>query len=259
MAFPATYNFNYYMGDTHEFRIYPKDASGQPFPLAEYPTVKFTIAERRGNPLPDDAEPIEAYSAFSNDRTNILCSVNNVHSASLDPNKQYVYDVQISKTGSPYDSVLTLLTGTITITDQVTIATSNDPTEAPGIISGLTLDSVTDSSINISWTAPSTGDAPTGYYTYIVPYNVAYETPTTLQQLVSALSLATPFEESSTSESFTSTTAVSALGIPSVPLQAGTAYIYAVVAYNTIGSSTAVGNFNLTAGTIDEVFTDSGS
>lgn len=259
MAFPATYNFNYYMGDTHEFRIYPKDASGQPFPLAEYPTVKFTIAERRGNPLPDDAEPIEAYSAFSNDRTNILCSVNNVHSASLDPTKQYVYDVQISKTGSPYDSVLTLLTGTITITDQVTIATSNDPTEAPGIISGLTLDSVTDSSINISWTAPSTGDAPTGYYTYIVPYNVAYETPTTLQQLVSALSLATPFEESSTSESFTSTTAVSALGIPSVPLQAGTAYIYAVVAYNTIGSSTAVGNFNLTAGTIDEVFTDSGS
>lgn len=126
MAFPATYNFNYYMGDTHEFRIYPKDASGQPFPLAQYPTVKFTIAERRGAPLPEDQDPFEAYAAFSNDRTNILCSINNSHSANLDPAKQYVYDVQISKTGSPYDSVLTLLTGNISITDQVTILTGSE-------------------------------------------------------------------------------------------------------------------------------------
>lgn len=122
MAFPATYNINYYMGDTHEFRIYPKDASGAAFPLAQYPTVKFTIAERRGTPLPGDQDPIEAYAAFSNDRTNILCAINNTHAASLDSSKQYVYDVQISKTGAPYDSILTLLTGNITITDQVTIS-----------------------------------------------------------------------------------------------------------------------------------------
>lgn len=126
MAFPATYNFNYYMGDTHEFRIYPKDASGQPFPLAQYPTVKFTIAERRGTPLPGDQQPFEAYAAFSNDRTNILCSINNSHSANLDPTKTYVYDIQISKTGSPYDSILTLLTGNISITDQVTILTGSE-------------------------------------------------------------------------------------------------------------------------------------
>tara|TARA_R110000868_G_C10341307_1_gene715249 strand:+ start:130 stop:516 length:387 start_codon:yes stop_codon:yes gene_type:complete len=126
MAFPATYNINYYMGDTHEFLVYPKDASGQPFPLAEYPTVKFTIAERRGDPIAGQAPTIEAYSSFSNDRTNILCSINNTHSADLDSTKQYVYDVQISKTASPYDSVLTLLTGNITITDQVTIATADE-------------------------------------------------------------------------------------------------------------------------------------
>ena len=47
MSFPATYNINYYMGDTFEFRIFPKDASGAPFPLAQYPNVRFTIAEKR--------------------------------------------------------------------------------------------------------------------------------------------------------------------------------------------------------------------
>lgn len=259
MAFPATYNINYYMGDTHEFRVYPKDASGAVFPLAQYPTVKFTIAERRGAPVPGDQEPIEAYAAFSNDRTNILCSINNEHSANLDPAKQYVYDVQISKTGSPYDSVLTLLTGNITITNEVTVATTSDPTEAPGPITGLTLGDVSDSTINVSWTAPSTGGTPIGYYTYIVPYNLAYENSTVLSQLVAALPLTTPFEESSTSESFTQTTAISSLGISSEPLQPGTAYIYAVVAYNSIGSSSTVGNFDVIAGTVEETFTDGGS
>lgn len=119
MAFPATYNINYYMGDTHEFRIYPKDASGQPFPLAEYPSVKFIIAERRGAPLSSDDPPVEAYATFSNDRTNILCSINNLHSPSLNSEKTYVYDVQINKTGTPYDSVFTLITGNITIQDQI--------------------------------------------------------------------------------------------------------------------------------------------
>lgn len=119
MAFPATYNINYYMGDTHEFKIYPKDASGQPFPLAEYPTVKFTIARRRGPAEPEDAPPFEAYAAFSNDRTHITCSINNSHTSNLDPANSYVYDVEISKTGVPYDSVLTLLTGNLTIEYQV--------------------------------------------------------------------------------------------------------------------------------------------
>lgn len=259
MAFPATYNINYYMGDTHEFRIYPKDASGAAFPLSQYPTVKFTIAERRGAPIPGDQEPIEAYAAFSNDRTNILCSINNEHSPSLDPTKQYVYDVQISKTGSPYDSVLTLLTGNISITNEVTLSTTSEPSLPPGAITELTLGDVSDSTINVSWTAPSTGGTPTGYYTYIVPYSPSYENPTVLSQLIAALSLATPFEESGTSESFTQTTALPSLGIVSGPLQPGTPYIYAIVAYNSIGSSSIVGNFDPTAGTIEEVFTDGGS
>ncbi len=36
MAFPGTYNINYYKGDTYQFRIYPKDTAGYPFDLSVY-------------------------------------------------------------------------------------------------------------------------------------------------------------------------------------------------------------------------------
>ena len=259
MAFPATYNINYYMGDTHEFRIYPKDSSGAAFPLSQYPTVKFTIAERRGSPLADDQTPVEAYAAFSNDRTNILCAIDYSHAANLDPTKQYVYDVQISKTGTPYDSVLTLITGNISITDQVTLATTDPTLAVPGSVSNLNIAGVTDSSVTVEWAAPIDGGTPTGYYAYIVEYSPAYENPTTLAALVSALAAATPVDTTDTGHTFTNTTAVPSLGITSEALSANTAYVYAVVAYNNSGSSDAVGNFDVVAGTIDEVFTDSGS
>lgn len=259
MAFPATYNISYYMGDTHEFRIYPKDASGAAFPLSQYPTVKFTIAERRGTPLPDDMTPIEAYAEFSTDRTNILCAIDNTHAANLDITKQYVYDVQISKTGTPYDSVLTLLTGNISLTDQVTLSTTETATVAPGVVIGIGSTGVTDSSVTIAWTVPTDGDAPTGYYSYILPYDVSYENPTTLAAIVQALPLATPVDSTDTTVTFTSTTAVPSLGITSQALTANTAYFYGTAAYNEAGAGPIVGNFDADAGTIDELFTDSGS
>ena len=256
MAFPATYDIKYYMGDTHEFKIYPKDSSGAVFPLEEYSLVQFSIAERRGTPLPEDDEPIQGYAAFSNDRTNITCAITPANSADLVASKSYVYDVKISKTGSPYNSVFTLLNGNITIEDRVVPPVL---IIAPGPVSGVTEEDITSSSIEISWTAPTTGNAPTGYYTYIIPYNESLESTLALTSLVSALSSATPFSTSGTSYEFTSTTAVSSLSITSVPLQPDTAYIYAVVAYNTAGPSTPVGNFNVSAGTINEVFTDGAS
>ena len=36
MAFPATYDFNYYKGDTFEFRIYPKKNDGTVFDLSTF-------------------------------------------------------------------------------------------------------------------------------------------------------------------------------------------------------------------------------
>lgn len=255
MAFPATYNINYYMGDTHEFRVYPKDASGSVFPLSQYTSVNFTIAERRGNPLPDDQDPIQGYAAFSNDRTNVLCAITNATAASLDSSKQYVFDVQISKAGSPYDSILTLLTGNISITDQVTLSGVQSTTEIPGTVTGLNTTDVGDTSITLGWTAPTTGGLAQEYKTYLIPYDVAYDSPVGLQQLVAALPLATPTVVGEETATFTSTSAAASLGLESIPLQPSTAYIYAVVASNAAGDSAAVGNFDLETGVIDELTT----
>lgn len=116
MAFPGTYNISYYKGDTFEFKIYPKDASGAAFDLTGFSTAKFTIATARGS----GATQILATAEVATDLTHVACVITPAQSEDLDPAIQYVYDVEISKTvpgGYPY--VYTLLTGTLSITDQV--------------------------------------------------------------------------------------------------------------------------------------------
>ena len=50
MAFPGTYNFSYYRGDTYQFVIRPKSANGATFPLDDYDgNAVFTIADKRGS------------------------------------------------------------------------------------------------------------------------------------------------------------------------------------------------------------------
>ena len=49
MAFPSTYNFSYYRGDTYQFVIRPKNANGTTFALDDYENVDFTIANVRGS------------------------------------------------------------------------------------------------------------------------------------------------------------------------------------------------------------------
>lgn len=51
MAFPGTYNINYYKGDTFEFNVYPKNSDGTVFNLNTDPayTPTFTIATKRGS------------------------------------------------------------------------------------------------------------------------------------------------------------------------------------------------------------------
>lgn len=48
MAFPGTYNFSYYKGDTYQFLVFPKDSSGNTFDLSSFTTARFTIATKRG-------------------------------------------------------------------------------------------------------------------------------------------------------------------------------------------------------------------
>ena len=145
MAFPATYDFNYYKGDTFEFRIYPKKNDGTVFDLSQfyvptnfantpddytdtvtpYDSAQFTISTVRGS----EGTPIRCFARVSDDGTFVQCAIRPAEGNQLVAGTEYVYDVEVKKpagaSGSgQYEVVQTLLTGKITITDQVTGATS---------------------------------------------------------------------------------------------------------------------------------------
>lgn len=114
MAFPGTYNFNYYRGDTYEFKVYPKLESGAAFDLTGY-TATFTVANKRGSgatQFPMVAPTINTAEG------SILCAISTTNGRNLTSAGAWVYDVQISKTNGGY--VHTLLTGTINVTEDVT-------------------------------------------------------------------------------------------------------------------------------------------
>lgn len=122
MAFPGTYNISYYKGDTLEFKIYPKDSSGASFSLDNYIST-FTIAEQAGA-LGADTQ-IVAFSQISADKSHILCTIRPEDGEQLMAGTPYVYDVQIDNIDSPpesalYPNVYTLLSGGISVTEQVT-------------------------------------------------------------------------------------------------------------------------------------------
>lgn len=124
MAFPGTYNISYYKGDTLEFRIFPKDSSGAAFDLTGYFPL-FVISTARG--AAGEANQISSadeyddvpYVEINEDGDYILCAITPEAGERLNAGTQYVYDIQVSKMAAPYDIVNTLLTGTITVTDQV--------------------------------------------------------------------------------------------------------------------------------------------
>jgi hypothetical protein len=115
MAFPGTLNINYYKGDSYEFNIFPKDSSNAPFSLDGY-SVKFSIAASRGS-----SSIIEGYAVISSDNSRIECAIKPGNGASMTAGTPYFYDVEIKKTASPYDKVYTVLTGSISVQEQVTL------------------------------------------------------------------------------------------------------------------------------------------
>jgi hypothetical protein len=219
MAFPGTYNFNYYKGDTFEFRVYPKDSAGGTFPLSQFVSpngvTKFTIAPSRGA----TTGLIEGYTEISNDQTFILCAITPTNGAALTAGTNYVYDVEIARTSATYDFVYTLLTGNITVTEQVTqpgeLTLPDNPT-------GLTLVGVTTNSISISWTAPVTGGEPEGYKIYVLPYTVDPSV------LLAALSSEPQFTVGSETTSYTIT-----------GLTPETSYLIGIRSFNDVGDALA--------------------
>lgn len=112
MAFPGTYNFSYYKGDTFEFVVRPKNANGENFDLTDF-TADFFIASSRGD---NPSFSIEA-NAVVNEISDIVTCTILPNIGNMLEEGTYVYDVEVS---SGPEIVYTLITGLITVTEQVT-------------------------------------------------------------------------------------------------------------------------------------------
>jgi hypothetical protein len=114
MAFPGTYNFSYYRGDTYQFVIRPKNANGSTFDLDAYAgNADFTIANRRGS----TGTQISATATVDTANDIITCTITGATGRGLVAGTTYVYDVQIDNGAGV---IFTLLTGSITVTDDIT-------------------------------------------------------------------------------------------------------------------------------------------
>jgi hypothetical protein len=108
MAYPGTYNFNYYEGDTYEFNIYPKNSDGSAFDMSNW-SAQFWIATQRGNP--DGVLRYECSAII--DGSKVACKIPPGKGRELTAGIPYVYDVEIRRTAD--GATHTLLTGDITV------------------------------------------------------------------------------------------------------------------------------------------------
>ena len=118
MAFPGTYNFNYYRGDTFEFIIRPKDAAGNPFSLSGF-EGEMTIANRRGvDNLEIETDNIVSFpgQVVKDTTGGLICTILPTTGRQLTEGVAWQYDVEITSDSE----VFTLLRGTITVTDDIT-------------------------------------------------------------------------------------------------------------------------------------------
>lgn len=111
MAFPATYNFNYYRGDTYSFSITPKNANGVAFDLSGY-SATFSIATARGV---SGVFVANATATVNSGAGTVDCAISPTVGNDLGLTVYY-YDVQITKDNKVY----TLVTGTINVTQDIT-------------------------------------------------------------------------------------------------------------------------------------------
>lgn len=115
MAFPATYNINYYQGDTYDFIIRPKTSLGEVFPVsAAIYDGYLRIDDQRGGA---DGTAISQIEVTISDNA-LLCTIPPTEGNKLSAGNVYYYDVSIENKTDP-NIVYTLLTGTITVTDDI--------------------------------------------------------------------------------------------------------------------------------------------
>jgi hypothetical protein len=124
MAFPGTYNFNYYAGDTFEFFVYPKNSDGGIFDdLSNYEPL-FLVSTSRGASASviKSLDPSDALATIE-DGEYVSCTIKPDGGRKLTA-PSYLYDLQIENTSassSSFGKVFTLLTGTISVTQDVAV------------------------------------------------------------------------------------------------------------------------------------------
>jgi hypothetical protein len=124
MAFPGTYNFNYYAGDTFEFFVYPKNSTGQEFDnLSDYTALLWIATSRGGTESVIDSFDVTEALATVEDGDHVSCTILPDGGRKL-TDATYFYDVQIENTSassSSFGKVFTLLTGTVAVTQDVAV------------------------------------------------------------------------------------------------------------------------------------------
>ena len=105
---PARYDFKYYVGDTKDFVLYPKNSDGTPYDLSDYVTSMVIADELSMSP----AWSAEAQASIVGQT--IECSIQPNIGNQLISKSRYFYDVQISKTVGGKEYVFTFVKGVIT-------------------------------------------------------------------------------------------------------------------------------------------------
>lgn len=116
MSFPASFNIRYYKGDLYQFVIRPKRSTGEPFPISSAThNAYFYIAPQRGGPL---AQTVIASAVIQGG--NITATIFPSVGSNLNPNVQYFYDVSVQGKPPNSNQLYTLLTGSLTVTADIT-------------------------------------------------------------------------------------------------------------------------------------------
>jgi hypothetical protein len=115
MSFPANFNIRYYKGDLYKFVIRPKTSAGDPFPIQDstHEAYFYASVNRGGNQ--EDTIILNASIVGGNVEATIFPS----DVSRFNQGNSYFYDVSVAKITDP-DEVYTLLTGTISITPDIT-------------------------------------------------------------------------------------------------------------------------------------------
>jgi len=114
MPFPKTFDFNYYKGDTFQFNVELKNSDGTDFLISGYETFAFKLANQRGS----GGTQVSAL-AVKHEPATVACTITSTVGRTLSAG-QYVYDVQITDTTPTPNIIYTILTGSITVTDDIT-------------------------------------------------------------------------------------------------------------------------------------------